>query len=40
MKLSSSRFAPHAVIHFAGLKAVGESAEKPLWYYQTNVLAP
>lgn len=28
---------PDAVIHFAGLKAVGESAEKPLWYYQTNV---
>ena len=22
---------PDAVIHFAGLKAVGESAEKPLW---------
>ena len=28
---------PEAVIHFAGLKAVGESAEKPLWYYNTNV---
>lgn len=28
---------PDAVIHFAGLKAVGESAEKPLWYYKTNV---
>ena len=28
---------PEAVIHFAGLKAVGESAEKPLWYYRTNV---
>lgn len=26
-----------AVIHFAGLKAVGESAEKPLWYYRSNV---
>lgn len=26
-----------AVIHFAGLKAVGESVEKPLSYYQTNV---
>ncbi len=26
-----------AVIHFAGLKAVGESAEKPLLYYQNNV---
>jgi UDP-glucose 4-epimerase len=27
-----------AVIHFAGLKAVGESAIKPLLYYQNNVL--
>jgi UDP-glucose 4-epimerase len=26
-----------AVIHFAGLKAVGESAEKPLEYYENNV---
>ena len=26
-----------AVIHFAGLKAVGESAEKPLLYYDNNV---
>lgn len=26
-----------AVIHFAGLKAVGESVEKPLEYYKTNV---
>lgn len=26
-----------AVIHFAGLKAVGESVEKPLEYYQTNL---
>ncbi|MBT8065088.1 MAG: UDP-glucose 4-epimerase GalE [Gammaproteobacteria bacterium] len=26
-----------AVIHFAGLKAVGESVEKPLDYYQNNV---
>jgi UDP-glucose 4-epimerase len=26
-----------AVIHFAGLKAVGESAEQPLWYYHNNV---
>lgn len=30
-------FAPDAVIHFAGLKAVGESAEQPLTYYDTNV---
>ncbi|MDR1310832.1 MAG: UDP-glucose 4-epimerase GalE [Burkholderiaceae bacterium] len=26
-----------AVIHFAGLKAVGESAEKPFEYYENNV---
>lgn len=26
-----------AVIHFAGLKAVGESVEKPLWYYYNNI---
>jgi len=25
-----------AVIHFAALKAVGESVEKPLWYYHNN----
>ena len=25
------------VIHFAGLKAVGESVEKPLMYYQNNI---
>lgn len=30
-------FQPQAVIHFAGLKAVGESAEKPLQYYDVNV---
>lgn len=27
----------HAVIHFAGLKAVGESVAKPLEYYDNNV---
>lgn len=27
-----------SVIHFAGLKAVGESVEKPLLYYQNNVI--
>lgn len=26
-----------SVIHFAGLKAVGESVEKPLYYYENNV---
>ena len=33
-------FAAHqffGVIHFAGLKAVGESVAKPLWYYDNNV---
>ena len=28
---------PEAVIHFAGLKAVGESVAKPLSYYQNNI---
>ena len=28
---------PQAVIHFAGKKAVGESVEKPLMYYENNV---
>jgi UDP-glucose 4-epimerase len=27
-----------AIIHFAGLKAVGESVKKPLMYYRNNVL--
>lgn len=26
-----------AVIHFAGLKAVGESVEKPIMYYRNNI---
>lgn len=30
-------FRPDAVVHFAGLKAVGESNALPLLYYQTNV---
>ena len=33
-------FAKHeieSVIHFAGLKAVGESVQKPLWYYHNNL---
>jgi UDP-glucose 4-epimerase len=30
-------FKPEAVIHFAGLKAVGESVERPLTYYENNV---
>lgn len=31
------RFQPEAVIHFAGLKAVGESEQKPLSYYEVNL---
>lgn len=27
-----------AVIHFAGLKAVGESCEKPFLYHENNIL--
>ncbi len=26
-----------SVIHFAARKQVGESVEKPLWYYQQNI---
>lgn len=33
-----SDFAPDAVIHFAGLKAVGASGQAPLTYYDNNVL--
>jgi UDP-glucose 4-epimerase len=33
---SSHRF--EAVIHFAGLKAVGESVQKPLLYYDNNLI--
>lgn len=39
----SEYFADHhdldAVIHFAALKAVGESVEKPLLYYQNNLIS-
>ncbi len=31
------KYAIEAVIHFAGLKAVGESVQKPLEYYDNNV---
>lgn len=31
------RYAISSVIHFAGLKAVGESTEKPMLYYDNNV---
>mmetsp|Transcript_11810 Transcript_11810/g.30281 ORF Transcript_11810/g.30281 Transcript_11810/m.30281 type:complete len:368 (-) Transcript_11810:320-1423(-) len=33
-----SRHAFHAVIHFAGLKAVGESVEQPMLYYTNNLV--
>jgi UDP-glucose 4-epimerase len=32
-----SKYAIHAVMHFAGLKAVGESVNNPLMYYDNNV---
>ncbi len=32
-----SKYDINAVIHFAGLKAVGESVEKPIEYYDNNV---
>lgn len=32
-----SEYTIYSVIHFAGLKAVGESVEKPLEYYDNNV---
>lgn len=28
----------HSCIHFAGLKAVGESVQKPLLYYNNNLM--
>ena len=31
-------YKPYAVIHFAGLKAVGESVQKPLDYYKNNLI--
>ena len=33
-----SQYPITSVIHFAGLKAVGESTEKPLLYYENNVV--
>lgn len=33
-----SKYSIDSVIHFAGLKAVGESVEKPLEYYDNNVV--
>ncbi len=32
-----AQYKPQTVIHFAALKAVGESVAKPLMYYENNV---
>ncbi|MDD5363764.1 MAG: UDP-glucose 4-epimerase GalE [Gallionellaceae bacterium] len=37
MRAIFARHRIEAVVHFAGLKAVGESVEKPLLYYDNNV---
>lgn len=37
LEAAFSRRPVDAVVHFAGLKAVGESVEKPLLYYENNV---
>ena len=37
LKTVFESYQPEAVVHFAGLKAVGESVEKPLSYYDNNV---
>lgn len=37
LRQAFASFRPDAVVHFAGLKAVGESNEKPLLYYDNNV---
>ena len=33
------KYNPYGVIHFAGLKAVGESVKKPCYYYQNNLIS-
>lgn len=37
LKAIFNKYNIHSVIHFAGLKAVGESCEMPLHYYDNNV---
>lgn len=37
LKTVFETYQPEAVVHFAGLKAVGESVEQPLSYYDNNV---
>ena len=39
MRALFSTYDIDSVIHFAGLKAVGESVEKPLWYYSNNLVS-
>ena len=39
MRKLFSTYEIDSVIHFAGLKAVGESVEKPLWYYSNNLVS-
>jgi len=38
LKETFSKYKPSAVIHFAAFKAVGESVQKPLKYYENNLL--
>ena len=33
------KYAIHEIIHFAGFKAVGESVEEPLMYYENNLMS-
>lgn len=33
-----SRYNFDGVLHFSGLKAVGESCEKPFWYHENNTV--
>jgi UDP-glucose 4-epimerase len=33
-----AEYKPHGVIHFAAMKAVGESVSKPLEYYDNNLV--
>ena len=37
MRAVLKKYDIEAVVHFAGLKAVGESVEKPLEYYDNNI---
>ena len=37
LSIIARAFAPEAVVHFAGLKAVGESQRQPVEYYDVNI---